>query len=183
MIGDHFAAVCFPGQQISIDEAMIPFKGRSGPEQYMPNKPVKRGIKCWMRAEATTEYMSAFEVYTGKKGDSVEIDLGAQVVKGLCASLYHSNCHVYFNNFFSSVNLALDLLRKGLYSCATLRSNRKGFPEGLKKHLKKGLENRGDSKTVQAVQEGNLTISLCQDNPPVVVISTKSDPTTTTVVK
>ena len=165
MIGDHFAAVCFPGQQISIDEAMIPFKGRSGLKQYMPNKPVKRGIKCWMRADATTGHLSAFEIYTGKKGDSVEKGLGAQVVKGLCASLYHSNRHIYFNNFFSrlSVNLALDLLR-GLYSCGTPRSNRKGFPEGLKKHLKKGLENRGDSKTVQAVQEGNLTISLWQDN-------------------
>ena len=81
------------------------------------------------------------------------------------------------------MNLALDLLRKGLYSCVTLRLNRKGFPEGLKKLLKKGLENRGDSKTVQAVQEGNLTISLWQNNRPVVVISTKSDPTTTTVVK
>ena len=113
---------------------------------------------------------------------SVEIDLGGQVV-GLCASLYHSNRHVYFDNFFSSVNLALALLRKGLYNCATLRLNRKGFPEGLKKHLKKGLENRGASKTVQAVQEGNLIISLWQDNRPVVVISTKSDPTTTTVVQ
>ena len=164
MIGDQFAAVCFPGQQIGIDEAMIPFKGKSGPEQYMPNKPVKCGIKCWMRAETTTGYMLAFEVHTGKKGDSVEIDLGAQVVKGLCASLYHSNHHVYFDNFFSSVNLALGLLRKGLYSCATLRLNRKGFPEGLKKLLKKGLENRGDSRTVQAVQEGNLIISLWQDN-------------------
>ena len=60
----------YAGQQIGIDEAMIPFKGRSGPEQYMPNKPVKRGIKCWMQAEATTGYMSAFEVYTGKKGDN-----------------------------------------------------------------------------------------------------------------
>ena len=136
-----------------------------------------------MRADATTGYVSAFEVYTSKKGDSVEKGLRAQVVKGLCASLYHSNRHVCFDNFFSSVNLVLDLLCKGLYSCGTVRSNIKGFPEGLKKHLKKGAENRGDSKTVQTVQEGNLTISLLQDNRPVVVISTKSDPTATTMVK
>lgn len=63
---------------------------------------------------------------------NVEKGLGAKVVKGLCEALYHTNRHVYFDNFFSSVNLSLDLLRKGLYSCGTLRSNRKGFPVVLK---------------------------------------------------
>ena len=182
MIGDRFAAVCTPGLEISIDEAMMPFKGRSSLKQFIPNKPVKRGIKSWMRADAATGYVSAFEVYTGKKGDKAEKGLSAKVVKSLCEPLYNTNRHVYFDNFFSSVNLSLDLLRKGLYSCGTLRSNRKGFPATLKRFLKTGLEKRGDNKTVQAVQEGNLTISLWQDSKPVVVIATNSDPTTTTTV-
>ena len=34
--------------------------------QYMPKKPVKRGFKVWMLADAHAGYVSGFEVYTGK---------------------------------------------------------------------------------------------------------------------
>ena len=36
----------------SIDEAMIKFKGRSSLKQYVSLKPIKRGIKAWVRADA-----------------------------------------------------------------------------------------------------------------------------------
>lgn len=45
-----------PHRQISVDEAMIPFKGRSTLKQYMPKKPVKRGFKVWVVAEACSGY-------------------------------------------------------------------------------------------------------------------------------
>lgn len=57
--------------------------------------------------------------------------------------------------------------------------NRKGFPKALKHAAKKGLAMRGDSTTYQ---QGNLTISVWQDNQPVVTISNSSDPNTTTTV-
>ena len=40
ILSDRVAAVYEPGRDISIDEAMIPFKGRSTLKQYMPLKPV-----------------------------------------------------------------------------------------------------------------------------------------------
>ena len=43
---------------------------------------------------------------------------------------------------FSSVDLALDLLRAGLYSCGSLRSNCWGFPTLSKPVVKKGLHTR-----------------------------------------
>ena len=42
-----------PACENSIDEAMIPFKGRSSMKQYMPKKPIKRGFKIWVRADAS----------------------------------------------------------------------------------------------------------------------------------
>ena len=36
-----------PSKNISVDEAMVKFKGRLNMKQYMPMKPVKRGIKIW----------------------------------------------------------------------------------------------------------------------------------------
>ena len=131
---------------ISIDEAMIPFKGRLGLKQCMSNKSIKQGIKVWVRADADSGYVSAFEVYTGKKGNTAEKGLGAKVVKFRSEHLYGSYRHVYFDNFFSSVDLALDLFRSGLYSCVTLRINHKGFLVALKSASKKGLNKRGKSK-------------------------------------
>ena len=34
-------------KQVSIDESMILFKGRSSLKQYNPMKPIKRGYKLW----------------------------------------------------------------------------------------------------------------------------------------
>ena len=54
------------GSCISIDEAMIKFKGRSSIKQYQPMKPTKRGYKVWVLAESSTGYVYNFEIYTGK---------------------------------------------------------------------------------------------------------------------
>ena len=177
MLSDQFAAVYNPTRDISIDEAMVPFKGRSS-LKYLPKKPVRRGIKVWMRADSLTGYVSAFQVYVGKKDDTVERNLGANVIKCLTEELNNTYRHVYFDNYFSGVDL-LDLFRAGLYACGTLRLNQKGFPSELKTPAKKGLKERGDSKTVQ---KGNLTLTVWQDNKPVTVIATNSDPTATDTV-
>ena len=39
---------------------MIPFKGRLGFKQYMKDTPTKWGIKVFVSADATNEYMKAF---------------------------------------------------------------------------------------------------------------------------
>lgn len=89
-------------------------------------------------------------------------------------SLYCRNHHVYCDNYFSSINLFLDLQRNGIYACGTLRSNRRGFPNDLKPFVKRGLSERGES---EVRQNGNLTVSVWQDSKPVTVIATNADPT------
>ena len=58
---------------------MIPFKGRSSLKQYMPLKPVKRGIKVWARADYSDGYVSAFQVYVGRQGGTAEQGLGSNL--------------------------------------------------------------------------------------------------------
>ena len=38
-------------------------------KQYMPMKPVKRGFKVWVRADAVNGYFCDFDVYVGRPGD------------------------------------------------------------------------------------------------------------------
>ena len=45
-------------------------------KQYMPLKPVKRGLKVWVRADALTVYFCDFEVYVGKPSDGTTTEVG-----------------------------------------------------------------------------------------------------------
>ena len=45
-----------------VDEAMIPFQGRSSLKQYLPKKPVKHGIKVWCLADSSNGYVQRFDV-------------------------------------------------------------------------------------------------------------------------
>lgn len=65
---------------------MILFKSRSSLRQYMPNKPVKRGYKVWVRV-SESGYIDQFQIYTGKIGDKSETNLGSRVVTDLTRSL------------------------------------------------------------------------------------------------
>ena len=56
-------------QPVTIDEAMIPFKGRLGFKQYqyMKNKPTKWGVKVFLLSDATNDYVYRLQIYTGKQ--------------------------------------------------------------------------------------------------------------------
>ncbi len=48
-----------------IDESMVKFKGMSPLKQYMPIKPVKRGIKLWLRCDSVSRYCYDMNMYLG----------------------------------------------------------------------------------------------------------------------
>lgn len=101
-----------PGRDVSVDEAMVKFKGRLGMKQYMPMKPTKRGIKVWECAESASSFVINMQVYTGKKQDGgTEHGLGYRVVRDLTQNITGKHHHVYCDNFFTSIDLAQDLLQ------------------------------------------------------------------------
>ena len=53
-------------------------------------------------------------------------------MKTLTRGLEKKNHHVFFDNFFTSVNLLEDLEKDGIYGCGTVRRQRKGLPSELK---------------------------------------------------
>ena len=169
VLSKTFLDVYTPHATNSIDEAMIPFKGRSALKQYIPLKPIKRGIKVWTRADAENGYVSQFQVYLGKVRGTVERHLGERVVKDLTRPLIGRNFTIYCDNFFTSAKLFEDLLSDSIYACGTLRSDRLGYPDEFRPFLKKGLGERGKS---MQIQRGNLLFSLWQDKKVVSALST-----------
>lgn len=144
---------------LSIDESMIPFKGRSSLKQYMPQKPVKRGYKVWCLSDSETGYVIKFDVYTGKKkegSESKQFGLGESVILNLTKNLQRKPVLVAFDNFFTTFKIVKLLKRKNIYSCGTVRGNRKGLPEILKPksklHMKKGEHKFATRNVVAAVK-------------------------------
>ena len=84
-----------PGQFVSVDDRMIKMKGRSILRQYMPNKPIKWGIKLFALADVTTSYryLVDFDVYCGAVHGQTEVGLthagGCELDRKLPASRIH----------------------------------------------------------------------------------------------
>ena len=171
----NFLKKYHPGRENSIDEAMVGFKGRSSLKQYMPMKTTKRGYKVWCRSDAKTGYMCDFQVYCGASGPS-EHSLGTKVVLDLAKPLFGKGYHLYFDNFFSSVDLANILLTHKTGMIATTRANRKKYP----KQLHKTVLARGESKHHNV---GDVDCFVWQDKKQVHFINTISQPQRITMVR
>ena len=63
-----------PSVNLSIDEAMITFKGTgtSAIKQYMPKKAKKHGSKDWVRSDSTNGFICQFSIDTWKDGNITE---------------------------------------------------------------------------------------------------------------
>ncbi|PFX26968.1 PiggyBac transposable element-derived protein 5 [Stylophora pistillata] len=120
-----------PHREQAIDEAMIKYKGQTSLKQYMPMKPIKRGIKMWCRADSSNGYLCEFSIYTGKSRQGVEHGLGYTVVSNLCQHIKGNWYIIFCDNFFTSAKLIEDLYQNKILCCGTLRSGRKGFPREL----------------------------------------------------
>ena len=55
-LSTKFAEIYEPHKEVAVDEAMIKFTGRSSVKQYMPMKPIKRGIKVHAHDMLTTAH-------------------------------------------------------------------------------------------------------------------------------
>ncbi|GFN87961.1 PiggyBac transposable element-derived protein 4-like [Plakobranchus ocellatus] len=144
-----------PGVSITTDEAMIAFQGRLSFKQYMQNKPNPWGIKIWCCCDRATGYLTDFFMYTGKSDAPMQNGLGHHVVMTVGRRFLDKYHHFYFDNFFSSVRLVKDLLQRNTYSCSTVRTNRRHWPQDLKCKM-----DQGECKMRQV---GNLVACFWRD--------------------
>ena len=129
---------------LSFDEACCPFKGRLRFRVYNPMKPNRFHIKLFQVSEAKSGYIVGFHIYTGKKGPCIsnasrpldeEVTKTTKIVLGLLEStnLLDKGHHVYMENYYTSPELFSELYYRETYACGTVRMNRKGLPNAVKK--------------------------------------------------
>ncbi|KAJ8259928.1 hypothetical protein GJAV_G00175100 [Gymnothorax javanicus] len=112
-----------PEEHNSVDEMMIPFKGRSHLRVYMPAKPHKWGFKMWGRA-GTSAFLYDFDVYQPTE-DETGLGASAGVVYRLASTLPRGKSHkVFADKYFTSLPLIQKLRQQGIHYVGTVRANR-----------------------------------------------------------
>ena len=127
----QFESSYTPSEHVTIDEAMICFKGQLGFKQYIKDKPTKWGIKVFTLSDAINGYVYRFQIYTGKNiDDSVDVGLCSRVCLELMSGL-EPGFKLLKDNYYTSPRLYLALYKLGYNCCGTVRTNRKDFPKDL----------------------------------------------------
>ncbi|CAM4740376.1 unnamed protein product [Rotaria magnacalcarata] len=112
-------------EKLSVDEQIIPFKGRSIMKQHMPNKPHRWGYKMFLLAVGESGICYDFLFYVGKSDfDTQEQGFCTRVVLELCETVPRSIMHKrFFDNYFTTIKLQVELKKLGIYSVGTVRAN------------------------------------------------------------
>jgi hypothetical protein len=166
-----------PGKYQSLDEAMIAFKGRSHMRQHIAKKKSPTGFKVWTLVDCATNFVVAFDIYTGAKHQRKEENMSANVVlKLVSAGLSQKHHVIVMDGFFTSVHLLQKLLEVDQYALGTTRHNQKQFP---RKTLLKEADKqaRGEWKWRQHRESPAITVISWMDKKPVNLISSCTDPT------
>ena len=117
-----------PGDNVTVDEQLVPFWGRCRFRQYMASKPDKYGLKIFWIADSKTFYPLKGLPYLGKEGCSKATNLGMSVVLQLSEPYNNSKRNITCDNFFTDLQLGQQLLRNGLTLVGTVRKNKAFIP-------------------------------------------------------
>lgn len=140
-----------PEEYQSVDELMIPYKGRNTLKQYIKSKPHRWGIKVFAIA-GSSGILYDFSIYVGKDTVTEKVEglgvSGSVVMQLLDYLPQHQNFKICMDNWFSSHQLMVTLKDKGFLAVGTVRSNR--LPNcsfETEKELKKRGRGSYDFKT------------------------------------
>uniref|UniRef100_A0A1B6E873 Uncharacterized protein n=1 Tax=Clastoptera arizonana TaxID=38151 RepID=A0A1B6E873_9HEMI len=162
--------VYYPSKELSIDEALMLWRGRLVFRQYIQNKRHRYGIKfyCLNEPQGLTMnvlvYNGANDQQVGGKGHA------SKVVMKLMRGYLDKGHSLYMDNYYNSFLLSAQLLANCTYSTGTLQKNRLFLPEEVTKaNLQRG-------ETIQRYAEG-ICVGKWKDKRDVLYISSEHENT------
>jgi hypothetical protein len=163
-----------PTRVMTVDEAMVGFKGRSELKQYIPQKPTKWGYKIWCLVSCN--YLLAFNVFEGKDS-SPSSSSPSDIVVSLVARYSHHNHIVYLDRYFTSPALLDELTARGFRGCGTVRKDRRDLPSTFK-----SAASEMEKGEMKYWQRGELGALVWQDRRAVYMLTTHRSPAEITYV-
>jgi Transposase IS4 len=161
-----------PASNVSVDEMMVRFSGKSVHTIRIKNKPIPEGFKILSLCESgyTFTFLPTSRVSPSDVEKVNGLNQTGCLVHHLVTQLpYHRfSYNIYMDNYFSNVPLFQNLCQIGIGACGTVRKTASGFPKELK--VDKNLRLDWDVRS-GVVVNGVLAI-FWQDNGPVTMLST-----------
>lgn len=119
-------------QILSVDEQIVPFRGKLEIKQYIKGKPEPWGVKIFMIC-GKSGLIYDFIIYQGAttnldRNDVLKYGASAAYVNELSKRINGSGYYLFFDNYFSNYNLLKDLRERQIYAGGTIRINRFGKP-------------------------------------------------------
>ena len=155
------------GEDIVIDETMIPFCGQLRFRQYIPRKTHKYGIKLFKLTDPSG-YTYNVQVYEGKSQETARDNLAKSTSVGLklAEDYFNEGRTLTVDNFYTSVELANKCLEKSTHLQGTLQKRRKGTPQ-INTQIQKG-------QCITKERSG-VVVGVWKDKRSVAFLSTKDD--------
>ena len=123
-------------KELSLDEMVIAFKGKSTLKQYNPRKPDKWGFKAFVLCEAKTGYALQWLLYSGRESDSDErappCSVSYNIVQKLVAPHYGQGHIIYMDSYYTSPDVADVLQENKCGLCGPCNVSRSGMPHDLR---------------------------------------------------
>jgi len=148
----HYA----PSRCLTLDEAMVAFKGRSPIKQYIPSKPHKWGYKIYCLA--SDDYLLQFEVYQGKEEHPSPLGSTYDTVMRMTAEYQHQQFFLFTDNWFTSPAVLDELKRRGIRCCGSVKRNRRGMPDITDEQIKALRQDEWLQR-----QHGDSTVAVRRD--------------------
>lgn len=165
MLNENFQKYYDPGEIVCVDESLIPFRGRIVFKQYIKQKRHKYGVKIFKLCSAPG-YTVKFQIYCGKKTDT-DKTTPTNVVLSLCKNIFGKGDTLCTDNWYTSVDLARQLIARNTHLIGTMRSNRHGIPKDLvAKKLKR-------NEYIAKESLDGITVLKWKDKRDVLLLSTK----------
>ncbi|KAK9695310.1 Transposase IS4 [Popillia japonica] len=172
LLNEKFKRIIFPDENLCIDETMVPFRGRLKFRQYVKGKRHKFGIKLFKLC-LPGGFTYHVKIYCGS--DKIDgMSVATKVVLELMGDCLGKGATLFTDNWYTSVELAENLLARNTHLVGTLRRNRKGLPvEVVSAKLKKG--------EIIAREKNGIVVLKWKDKRDVLMLTTKHDDTMTEI--
>ena len=167
-----FQDAFYPERNLSIDEMVVKWKGRSKYKMYNPNKPEKYHLKTFGLCDSITGYTFNLLIYFGK-----DTSYAGELDKGQSEKIFHflmqplgTGHHIFADRYYTTHNLIEYLTTRKTYYTGTLMTNRKGFPKEMDTFKK-----LGHKESVYYRSTNGILLCAWKDKKarkPVVIVST-----------
>lgn len=126
MLKDSFSSLRHE-EMLCIDEQVVPFKGMSSLKQYNPQKPKKWGYKFYVLS-GVDGLIHNFEIHAGPIGicpGQPDLKASGNIVLHLLVNVPRHKWHkLFFDNWYTGIELVKVLYTQGIACVGTVRANR-----------------------------------------------------------